>query len=220
MKKFLLLVGLVIFISTHAKAQSEEDIDPNIALIMASMFDIEKMPLFGGGVVEKSYIDVFKSEIDSSKEKEKIYLIMKEWWPKIAYARMSFNDEIIESLKLTLLNKQVTYSLDYFNSYEKLGLIAVELPYEKDDKRGALIGVYIIELMSKHATQINDLLEATATQETIKNPMTKFYFEHTNEEIEDIVINKDSIWYIETILGWNVQNFDTLFDVLIELADK
>ena len=99
-------------------------------------------------------------------------------------------------------------------------LIAVELPYEKDDKRGALIGVYIIELMSKHATQINDLLEATATQETIKNPMTKFYFEHTNEEIEDIVINKDSIWYIETILGWNVQNFDTLFDVLIELADK
>ena len=45
MKKLLLVVGLVFFISTHAKAQSEnivENIDPIIILIMTSVFDIEK----------------------------------------------------------------------------------------------------------------------------------------------------------------------------------
>ena len=75
-------------------------------------------------------------------------------------------------------------------------------------------------MLKNHVDQINDLLGATASQETIKNPMTKFYLENANQEIEDIVINQDSISYIGMILGWNVQNFDTLFDVLIELADK
>ena len=54
MNKLFLLIGLVVFILTHAKAQSEniiENIDPIIILIMTSVFDVEKMPLFGGGVV-------------------------------------------------------------------------------------------------------------------------------------------------------------------------
>ena len=223
MKKLFLLIGLVVFISTHAKAQSEnivENIDPIIILIMTSVFDIEKMPLFGGGVVEKDMIDNFKSQIDGSQEKEKIYLIMKEWWPKLADAKMSFDNEIIQSLRLTLHNKQVTYSLDFFNSYKKLGLIAIELPYEKDDKRVKPILVYLTMVLKDHVDQINDLLEATASQETIKNPMTKFYLENANQEIEDIVINKDSISYIGMILGWNVKNFNTLFDVIIEEANN
>ena len=219
MKKLLLLIGLVVFISTHAKAQNEnivDNIDPIIILIMTSLFDIEKMPIGGSGVVEKDMVDNFKSQIDGSEEKEKIYLIMKDWWPKLADAKMSFDNEIIQSLRLTLHNKQVTYSLDFFNSYEKLGLIAIELPYEKDDKRVKPILVYLTIMLKNHVDQINDLLGATASQETIKNPMTKFYLENANQEIEDIVINQDSISYIGMILGWNVQNFDTLFSHILE----
>ena len=219
MKKLLLLIGVVVFISTHAKAQNEnivDNIDPIIILIMTSLFDIEKMPIGGSGVVEKDMVDNFKSQIDGSEEKEKIYLIMKDWWPKLADAKMSFDNEIIQSLRLTLHNKQVTYSLDFFNSYEKLGLIAIELPYEKDDKRVKPILVYLTIMLKNHVDQINDLLGATASQETIKNPMTKFYLENANQEIEDIVINQDSISYIGMILGWNVQNFDTLFSHILE----
>ena len=219
MKKLLLLIGLVVFISTHAKAQNEnivDNIDPIIILIMTSLFDIEKMPIGGSGVVEKDMVDNFKSQIDGSEEKEKIYLIMKDWWPKLADAKMSFDNEIIQSLRLTLHNKQVNYSLDFFNSYEKLGLIAIELPYEKDDKRVKPILVYLTIMLKNHVDQINDLLGATASQETIKNPMTKFYLENANQEIEDIVINQDSISYIGMILGWNVQNFDTLFSHILE----
>ena len=219
MKKLLLLIGLIVFISTHAKAQNEnivDNIDPIIILIMTSLFDIEKMPIGGSGVVEKDMVDNFKSQIDGSEEKEKIYLIMKDWWPKLADAKMSFDNEIIQSLRLTLHNKQVTYSLDFFNSYEKLGLIAIELPYEKDDKRVKPILVYLTIMLKNHVDQINDLLGATASQETIKNPMTKFYLENANQEIEDIVINQDSISYIGMILGWNVQNFDTLFSHILE----
>ena len=219
MKKLLLLIGFVVFISTHAKAQNEnivDNIDPIIILIMTSLFDIEKMPIGGSGVVEKDMVDNFKSQIDGSEEKEKIYLIMKDWWPKLADAKMSFDNEIIQSLRLTLHNKQVTYSLDFFNSYEKLGLIAIELPYEKDDKRVKPILVYLTIMLKNHVDQINDLLGATASQETIKNPMTKFYLENANQEIEDIVINQDSISYIGMILGWNVQNFDTLFSHILE----
>ena len=153
MKKLLLLIGLVVFISTHAKAQNEnivDNIDPIIILIMTSLFDIEKMPIGGSGVVEKDMVDNFKSQIDGSEEKEKIYLIMKDWWPKLADAKMSFDNEIIQSLRLTLHNKQVTYSLDFFNSYEKLGLIAIELPYEKDDKRVKPILVYLTIMLKNH----------------------------------------------------------------------
>ena len=79
MKKLLLLIGLVVFISTHAKAQNEnivDNIDTIIILIMTSLFDIEKMPIGGSGVVEKDMVDNFKSQIDGSEEKEKIYLIL------------------------------------------------------------------------------------------------------------------------------------------------